>query len=223
VITLLLGDVGSERLILVAGTLLATLEPLFPFDTRVSDVLSLFKRTTSAFFTRCEDVSLSATDTFVATTARDVIWVTLVALLPLTAVSVGVAVRALGVEGLIDLLVAFALLCGDFAPIRATVAAVLVFVAEAFGAIAFDDFEPDDFDFKAFPLQWDGWLLATAVNRYDRTSRVPRVYRNLVWSLNRSATGARRSSDAIYPLPPWLEDTAFAPCSSNSGTGRQTL
>jgi hypothetical protein len=46
-------------------------------------------------------------------------------------------------------------LLGDFVFLAAALSVVTLSV------VTFDDLEPDDFDFKAIPLQWDGWLLPT--------------------------------------------------------------
>jgi hypothetical protein len=125
----------------------------------------------------------------VATIALEVIWVTFADLAPFTAVNLGVLL-AFG-EALLDsrakLADDFAKLAEDFAKLAEDfdcalvdfvwVAGDFVFVTVTFGVL-----EPVDFDFKAFPLQWDGWLLTTVANAQSLPFSKPCFCRNHPWS-----------------------------------------
>lgn len=131
-ITLLPCDEGSERLILVAGTLLAASPFGFAFCTSDSELVLVLSVITSAFLTKREDVNRSVTETFVATIALEEFTVSLA---PLTAVSLGAGLEAL------------ARVPGGLLPRRTT-----LFVDFALLVVAFVDLEPVDLDFKASPL-----------------------------------------------------------------------
>jgi hypothetical protein len=144
VITLLPTDDGSERLILVAGTLLTGSTLDLTFFTRVSELLLLLSAITSAFFTKRAEVNRSATDTFVATTALGELSVTLA---PLTAASPLTAVSPLTSVSLAVGFNDLARVPEGLVPRRTTLLVDLALLV-----VAFDDLEPEDLDFKALLL-----------------------------------------------------------------------